>query len=85
MEQFDKATFAQVPLRLTGDPERPIEVRPGADGDYLVGSSPLWRAGKKMLGMSVPWRFGRGEPFHAGNFWRGMDVGLKGMSAVLAK
>lgn len=85
MEQFDKATFAQVPLRLTGDPERPIEVRPGADGDYLVGSSPAWRAGKKMLGMSVPWRFGRGEPFHAGNFWRGMDVGLKGMSAVLAK
>jgi NADH dehydrogenase FAD-containing subunit len=27
MEQFDKATFAQVPLRLTGDPEHPIEVR----------------------------------------------------------
>jgi len=85
MEQFDKATFAQVPLRLTGDPERPIEVRPGAEDEYLVGSSPAWRAGKKMLGMSVPWRFGRGEPFHGGNFWRGMDVGLKGMSAVLAK
>jgi NADH dehydrogenase FAD-containing subunit len=85
MEQFDKATFAQVPLRLTGDPERPIEVRPGAEDEYLVGSSLAWRAGKKMLGMSVPWRFGRGEPFHAGNFWRGMDVGLKGMSAVLAK
>ena len=85
MEQFDKATFAQVPLRLTGDPARPVEVRPDADGDYRVGSSVAWRAGKKMLGMSVPGRFGRGQPFHAGAFWRGMDVGLRAMSAVLAK
>ena len=85
MEQFDKATFAQVPLRLTGDPEHPIEVRPDADGDYRVGSSKAWRLGKKMLGRSVPWRFSRGEPFHGGNFWRGMDVGLKAMSGVLAK
>ena len=85
MEQFDKATFAQVPLRLTGDPARPIEVRPDADGDYRVGSSKLWRAGKKTLGLSVPWRFSRGEPFHGGNFWRGMDAGLKAMSGVLAK
>lgn len=38
-----------------------------------------------MLGMSVPWRFGRGEPFHGGNFWRGMDTGLKAMSSVLAQ
>jgi sulfide:quinone oxidoreductase len=85
MEQFDKATFAQVPLRLTGDPERPIEVRPGADGDYRVGNSKAWRAGKKMLGFSVPWRFGRGEPFHGGAFWRGMGAGLRAMSSVLAK
>ena len=85
MEQFDKATFAQVPLRLTGDPARPVEVRPGADGDYRVGSSKAWRAGKKMLGFSVPWRFGRGEPFHGGAFWRGMGAGLKAMSGVLAK
>lgn len=85
MEQFDKATFAQVPLRLTGDPARPIEVRPDADGDYRVGSSKAWRAGKKMLGMSVPWRFRNGEPFHGGLFWRGMDAGLKAMSGVLSK
>lgn len=85
MEQFDKATFAQVPLRLTGDPDHPIEVRPDADGDYRVGSSKAWRAGKKMLGHSVPWRFGRGEPFHGGAFWRGMDLGLRAMSGVLAK
>lgn len=85
MEQFDKATFAQVPLRLTGDPEHPTEVRPDANGDYRVGSSKAWRVGKKMLGMSVPWRFSRGEPFHGGGFWHGMDTGLKAMSAVLAK
>jgi sulfide:quinone oxidoreductase len=84
MEQFDKATFAQVPLRLTGDPEHPIEVRPEANGQYRVGSSKAWRAGKKMLGHSVPMRFSRGEPFHGGNFWRGMDAGLKAMSRVLA-
>ena len=84
MEQFDKATFAQVPLRVTGDPDRPVEVRPDADGEYRVGSSVAWRAGKKMLGHSVPWRFRAGRPFHAGLFWRGMDAGLKAMSGVLA-
>ena len=85
MEQFDKATFAQVPLRLTGDPARPVEVRPGANGDYHVGSSLAWRGGKKLLGLSVPWRFGHGRPFHSGPFWAGMEVGLKGMAGVLAK
>jgi NADH dehydrogenase FAD-containing subunit len=85
MEQFDKATFAQVPLRVTGDPARPVEVRPDAGGAYRVGSSVAWRAGKKMLGMSVPWRFRSGQPFHAGLFWRGMEVGLKAMSSVLAR
>jgi NADH dehydrogenase FAD-containing subunit len=85
MEQFDKATFAQVPLRLTDDPAHPIEVRPDADGAYRVGSSVAWRAGKKMLGRSVPWRFRNGDPFHAGLFWRGMDTGLKAMSALFAR
>jgi NADH dehydrogenase FAD-containing subunit len=84
MEQFDKATYAQVPLRVTGDPARPVEVRPGAGADYRVGSSIAWRAGKKMLGLSVPWRFRNGRPFHSGPFWSGMEVGLKGMSGVLA-
>ena len=85
MEQFDKATFAQVPLRLTDDPARPVEVRPDADGAYRVGSSVAWRAGKKVLGMAVPWRFRSGQPFHAGPFWRGMEIGLKAMSGVLAR
>jgi sulfide:quinone oxidoreductase len=84
MEMFDKATFAQVPLQLTGDPARPVEVRPGADGDYKVGVSPLWRLGKKMLGFYLPMRFNAGEPFHAGTAWQLMDVGLKGMAGALA-
>lgn len=84
MEMLDKATFAQVPLELTGDPDRPVTVRAGADGDYKVGTGTTWRLGKKMLGATVPMRFHAGEPFHAGLAWQAMDVGLKGMSAVLA-
>jgi sulfide:quinone oxidoreductase len=84
MEMFDKATFAQVPIELTGDPGHPVRVRPDADGDYKVGTSPAWRLGKKMLGFSVPMRFSAGEPFHAGRAWQAMDVGLRAMSGVLA-
>ena len=84
MEMLDKATFAQVPLQVTGDPSRPVEVRPGADGDYKVGVSPLWRMGKKVLGFYLPMRFNAGEPFHAGTAWQLMDVGLKGMAGALA-
>jgi sulfide:quinone oxidoreductase len=84
MEMFDKATFAQVPVELTGDPALPVRVRPGADGDYKVGTSPLWRLGKKMLGFSVPMRFAAGEPFHAGKAWQGMDIGIRAMSSMLA-
>jgi sulfide:quinone oxidoreductase len=84
MEMFDKATFAQVPLRLTGDADDPVAVRPDADGAYKVGVSPLWRLGKKTLGLYLPMRFGRGRPFHAGTAWQVMDVGLKGMARALA-
>jgi sulfide:quinone oxidoreductase len=84
MEMFDKATFAQVPVELTGDPAAPVRVRPDADGDYKVGTSPVWRLGKKMLGFSVPMRFAAGEPFHAGKAWQGMDVGIRAMSSMLA-
>lgn len=85
MEQFDKATFAQVPLRLTGVPERPIEVDPELLGDYKVGSYPAWRLGKKMIGLYLPLRFGLGNPFHAGVPWKGMEVSLKAMSGLMAK
>jgi sulfide:quinone oxidoreductase len=84
MEMFDKATFAQVPLQLTGDPTRPVTVRPDANGDYKVGTGRTWRLGKQMLGATVPMRFHAGEPFHAGLGWQMMEVGLKGMSAVLS-
>jgi NADH dehydrogenase FAD-containing subunit len=84
MEMFDKATFAQVPLELTGDPGRPVTVRANADGEYKVGTGTTWRLGKKMLGTVVPMRFHAGEPFHAGLAWQMMDLGLKGMSAALA-
>ena len=84
MEMLDKATFAQVPLELTGDPDAPVRVRPGADGDYKVGVSPMWRLGKKVLGFYLPMRFGAGEPFHAGAGWQLMDVGLRGMAGMLA-
>jgi sulfide:quinone oxidoreductase len=84
MEEFDKATFAQVPLRLTRQPDRPIEVDPAGNGIYRVGSSVLWRPGKKLLGVYLPWRFNAGEPFHAGLPWKGMDLGLKVMSQILA-
>jgi sulfide:quinone oxidoreductase len=84
MEEFDTATFAQVPLRLTGRPERPLEVRSDRDGLYRVGSSAVWRLGKKLLGLYLPWRFRGGNPFHAGLPWKGMELGLKVMSSVLA-
>lgn len=84
MEQFDKATFAQVPLRLTGNPSKPIEVDPNRIDEYKVGVSPLWRIGKKLLGFYLPMRFRHAEPFHAGNAWKTMEIGLKGMSGLLA-
>jgi len=67
------------------DPDRPVTVRAHADGDYKIGTGATWRLGKKMLGATVPMRFHAGKPFHAGLAWQMMDVGLKGMSAVLAE
>ncbi|HEY7201711.1 MAG TPA: hypothetical protein VIC57_15930, partial [Candidatus Dormibacteraeota bacterium] len=79
-----KATFAQVPLRLTGDPALPVEVRPDSLSSYRVGSSPAWRLGKRLLGLYLPWRFRAGRPFHAGLPWRGMEAGLAVMSRLMA-
>ena len=52
-------------------PDKPVEVRPDAGDDYKVG-------------VYLPMRVRAGEPFHAGMAWQLMDVGLKGMSGVLA-
>ncbi|MEQ8787821.1 MAG: FAD-dependent oxidoreductase [Pirellulaceae bacterium] len=84
MEELNKATFAQVPLKYTGDPNKPIAVDTEDAEHYKVGVSPLWRMGKKVLGLYLPWRFGHGKPFHAGFAWDAMDLGLKVMSKVLA-
>lgn len=62
MEMLDKAIFAQVPLRLTGRPELPVEVRSEELNRYKVGVSPVWRLGKKLLGLYLPYRFNRGNP-----------------------
>jgi len=85
MEQFDKATFAQVPLRLTGDPSLPVAVREDALEQYRVGSGGIWRVGKKMLGAAIPERFGAGRPFHAGATWTLMEAGLKVMKSAFTE
>jgi len=85
MEELNKATFAQVPLEYTNDPLKPVAVDVEDADHYKVGVSPLWRVGKKVLGIYLPWRFGNGEPFHAGFAWDAMDLGLKVMSRFMAR
>jgi sulfide:quinone oxidoreductase len=36
------------------------------------------------MGVYLPWRFRHGNPFHAGLPWKGMELGLKVMSSLLA-
>ncbi|HVA51194.1 MAG TPA: FAD-dependent oxidoreductase [Pirellulales bacterium] len=84
MEELNKATFAQVPLKYTGDLKNPVDVETGDVEHYKVGVSPVWRLGKKVLGVYLPWRFGHGEPFHAGLAWGAMDLGLKVMARAFA-
>jgi sulfide:quinone oxidoreductase len=84
MEQFDKATFAQVPLVVTGDPDRPVAVRAEHPELYKVGSGEVWRLGKKLLGSAIPGRFRAGQPFHAGAAWAVLDSGVKVMASLFA-
>jgi len=84
MEMFDTATFAQVPLATTGDPAGPVRVADDAGSRYRVGVSPVWRLGKKTLGLYLPWQFKAGRPFHGGRAWSAMELALRGMSAALA-
>jgi len=85
IDELNKATFAQVPLRYTGEPDHPIDVDTRDDEHYKVGVSPLWRVAKTALGLYLPWRFGRGEPFYQGMAWEAMDLGLKVMAKALAR
>ncbi len=84
MEMFDNATFAQVPLRLTGEPNHPVTVDETAADRYRVGTGRTWRLGKKALGLYLPWRFRAGRPFHEGLPWQGMALGLKAGARWLA-
>ncbi|MFD0274229.1 NAD(P)/FAD-dependent oxidoreductase [Kitasatospora sp. NPDC127111] len=84
MEMFDKATFAQVPLEATGDPLPVVRVAADAGDAYRVGTSPLWRLGKKALGLYLPLQFRAGRPFHQGRPWQAMQLALDGMSRTLA-
>ncbi len=85
MEQYDKATFAQVPLRLTGNPDLPVEVDPDQLERYKVGSGRIWQVGKKMLGAAIPYSYRHGNPFHAGATWTTMEAGLNLMKGIFAK
>jgi sulfide:quinone oxidoreductase len=84
MEQFDKATFAQVPVKISSNPDIPVEIDEEKNGLYRVGSGKIWRLGKKMLGMYLPLRFKYGNPFHAGIPWKIMEKGVEIMSKIFA-
>ncbi len=85
MEEYDKATYAQVPLRETGDPSKPVEVRDDEEYPYRVGTSVVWRAGKWALGIWLPARVGNARPFHAGLLWDVGNIGLKGMAKLFSR
>jgi sulfide:quinone oxidoreductase len=85
MEGLDKATFVQVPLRLTSRLDKPIEVRTEEEEAYRVGSSRMWRFGKLALGVYLPSRFKAGNPFHTGAPWKGLEAGVKLMSGLMAR
>jgi hypothetical protein len=73
-----------VPLEETGDPSLPVRVAADAGDRYRVGTSPLWRLGKKALGLYLPVQFRAGRPVHSGRPWQAMQLALDGMSRTLA-
>jgi NADH dehydrogenase FAD-containing subunit len=82
IDMLDKAAFAQVPLEETGDPDHPVRLRPGADGDYKVDVSRRWRAGKRLFSSYLLMQFAAAEPFDAGPGWRFMDLGVHAMAGM---
>jgi hypothetical protein len=59
-------------------------VDPAVPEAYRVGTGKVWRLGKKALGLYLPMRFGRGQPFHADAPWRAIELGLRAGSRWLA-
>jgi hypothetical protein len=84
LDASTRALFAQVPMEYTGDPQQPVRAD-SEDAQYHIGMSPIWRGAKNITGTVLPWRFGRGEPFHFGFAWNSLDSGLKLMSKIAAK
>ena len=84
IEMLDKAAFAQLPLELTGDPDHPVRLRSGGDGEYKVGVSRLWRAGRRMVSSYLLMQFAAAEPFRAGPGWRSIDLSVRAMAGMLA-
>jgi sulfide:quinone oxidoreductase len=85
IDMLDRAAFAQLPLEETGDPDHPVRPRSGANAEYKLGVSLVWRMGKRMVASYLLMRFAAGEPFHAGAGWRLLDVGVKTMAGMLAE
>lgn len=84
MEMSDGAVFTKVPLTLAGDPAQPVRVGDDGAGEYRVGVSPVWRLGKKALGVYLPHEFRAGRPFLGGLPRGAAALGFKGMSKALA-
>ena len=82
MEQLDSGLYAQVPLRLTGDPSHAVEVPETRMDDYIVRGSRLWQMGKWGMYMMLALQMGRLRTFHEGPLWNAMEVMTKGMQKV---
>jgi NADH dehydrogenase FAD-containing subunit len=82
IDMLDRAAFAQLPLEPSGDPDHPLRLRAGAEGEYKVGVSPRWRAAKRMFASSLLSRFAAGEPFRTGAGRRLMGLGVRAMAGM---
>lgn len=83
LDEVDTAIFAQVPLEVKNFYQQSAEIAADDPDGYRVGTSPVWRYGKKLLGLYLPQRFRAGKPMHSSLTWQGMETGLKMMSQVL--
>jgi sulfide:quinone oxidoreductase len=82
IDMLDRAAVAQLPLEPSGDPEHPLRLRAGAEGEYKVGVSPRWRAAKRMFASSLLSRFAAGEPFQSGPGRRLIGLGMRAMAGT---
>ena len=85
LRQVTDATFAPLPEEGKVKHLDVLGPDPSGEGHFQVGVSPLWRASRRMLGVYLPWRFGRGKPFHSSVGWKTMDFGLSFMSRLLGR